>query len=647
MDSRVFGKAGPSFISGAIPAARIGRARPGSRALTGREPARARSANARSSSAPPQLPADRKLVPRALRAIPPPTGDRPSPPARRTALLRQGAPIPAASAPPPRRGPGALPRYRIPGTPRSYRWGPGSHRRGDTVSLPGHAPTESSGAAEQPARNPSEPPSASRTPAPIQVGAAGSPGPPAPREGTRDPPEPGECTPRGAFCRRGSHLPLYTRRGHSLHGAGESWKLRRAGTIARIVPAMNVLKISAAFLCAIALAVTASAAPRVQPWGLHLDYLDQAAKPGDDFYVYANGGWLKTAEIPPDRPGAGVGLEMSKANEERLKAIIDELHTRANLTAEEQKLRDLYDAFMDEGQVEANGLKPAEKDLAEIASLRTLDDVAREMALPSLRLGGPFEMFIAADDKHPDAYVVKLGQSGLGLPHRAHYLRDDNEIVSTREAYKTHLAQTLNSWAAEDAEVRAAAVYELEHQIAVVSWAAADRRDAEKVYNPMTIPKLRKLAPGYPWDTFFKWAGISPKSHGVDRTVVVGESTAFPRIAKIFADTPVPVWRDFLTIRYVHTFAPYLPRRFNDADFAFYGTVLQGRARQLDRPTRGARLLDNRVGEALGKLYVGKYFPAESKAKVRALVDNLLQAYEQDLKTLPWMTPETRQKALE
>ncbi|TMQ66316.1 MAG: M13 family metallopeptidase [Candidatus Eisenbacteria bacterium] len=410
---------------------------------------------------------------------------------------------------------------------------------------------------------------------------------------------------------------------------------------------MNVLKISAAVLCAIALAVTASAAPRVQPWGLHLDYLDQAAKPGDDFYVYANGGWLKTAEIPPDRPGAGVGLEMSKANEERLKAIIDELHTRANLTAEEQKLRDLYDAFMDEGQVEANGLKPAEKDLAEIASLRTLDDVAREMALPSLRLGGPFEMFIAADDKHPDAYIVKLGQSGLGLPDRDYYLRDDKEIVSTREAYKKHLAQSLNSVAAEDAEARAAAVYELEHQIAVVSWAAADRRDAEKVYNPMTIPKLRKLAPGYPWDTFFKWAGISPKSHGVDRTVVVGESTAFPRIAKIFADTPVPVWRDFLTIRYVHTFAPYLPRRFNDADFAFYGTVLQGRARQLDRPTRGARLLDNRVGEALGKLYVGKYFPAESKAKVRALVDNLLQAYEQDLKTLPWMTPETRQKALE
>ena len=410
---------------------------------------------------------------------------------------------------------------------------------------------------------------------------------------------------------------------------------------------MTFLKISAAFLCAAALAVTASAAPRIEPWGLYLDYLDPAAKPGDDFYSYANGGWLKTAEIPPDRSAAGAGFEMNKANEERLKAIIDELHTRTDLTTEERKLRDLYDAFLDEGQIEANGLKPAEKDLAEIASLRTLDDVAREIALPSLWVDGPFEMFITADDKHPNAYVVKLGQSGLGLPDRDYYLRDDKEIVSTRDAYKKHLAQVLSSVGLMDAQARAAAVYELEHRIAIASWPAADRRDADKIYNPMTIPQLKKLAGGYPWDAYFKSAGIPPKSRGADRTVVVAENTAFPKIAEIFAATPVPVWRDYLTIRYVHNLASYLPRTFDDADFAFYGTALQGRPRQLDRATRGARLLDSRLGEALGKLYVGKYFPPESKAKVRALVDNLLQAYEQDLKTLPWMTPETREKALE
>src|SRR6185503_9534779 len=200
------------------------------------------------------------------------------------------------------------------------------------------------------------------------------------------------------------------------------------------------MKISAAVLCAAALAAAAS--PRVPPWGVYLSYVDPAAKPGDDFYVYANGGWLKTAEIPPDRPSAGAGLEMTLENDARLKTIIGELHTRTDLTAEEQKLRDLYDAFLDDKQIEANGLKPIDADLAKIAGLRTPDDVAREIALPSLRLGGPFAMFITADDKNPDAYVVRLAQSGLGLPDRDYYLRDDKALASTREAYKQYLART-------------------------------------------------------------------------------------------------------------------------------------------------------------------------------------------------------------
>jgi putative endopeptidase len=409
---------------------------------------------------------------------------------------------------------------------------------------------------------------------------------------------------------------------------------------------MSLTKFSS-ILAAAALMVAASPAPRVPPWGVNLSYVDTGAKPGDDFYVYANGGWLKTAEIPPDRPSAGAGLEMTLENDARLKTIIGELHTRTDLTAEEQKLRDLYDGFLDDKQIEANGLKPIDADLAKIAGLRTPDDVAREMALPSLRLGGPFAMFITADDKNPDAYVVRLAQSGLGMPDRDYYLRDDKALASTREAYKQYLARTLTAAGVKNAEPRAAAVYALERKIAVASWPAADRRDADKTYNPMTIPQLKKLAPEYPWDAAFESAGIPPKAKEADRTVVVGESTAFPAISKVFADTPVPIWRDYLTIRCVHTFAAYLPRSIDESDFAFFGTVLQGRSRQLDRATRGARLLDGRMGEALGKTYVAKYFPPESKAKVQTLVQNLLLAFEEDLKTLSWMTEETRAKALE
>jgi predicted metalloendopeptidase len=401
------------------------------------------------------------------------------------------------------------------------------------------------------------------------------------------------------------------------------------------------------FLCAVLLGAPASASPRVAPWGVDLGYLDSAARPGDNFYAFANGSWLKTAEIPPDRPAAGVSLELNKLNEEHLSSIIAALHTRTDLDAEERKLRDFYDAFTDERQIETKGIGPASADLARIAALTTLEDVARAMSTPGLPVGGPFRMDITADDKDPDAYIVRLRQSGLGMPDRDYYLREDEGIAKTREAYKSYLAQMLTFAGVKNAGPRAAAVYALERDIAVASWPAADRRDADKVYNPMSLPKLEALAPEYPWEAAFRAAGIPPKAPSGDRKVVASEVTAFPAIAKIFGATPVPVWRDYMTVRYLHGFAPYLPQVIDDADFAFYGTALQGRARQLDRATRGVRVLDGQMGEALGKIFVRSYFPPEAKAKVRALVQNLLQAYEEDLKTLSWMTPATRQKALE
>jgi len=400
-------------------------------------------------------------------------------------------------------------------------------------------------------------------------------------------------------------------------------------------------------LCAVLLGASASAPPRVAPWGVDLGYFDTAAKPGDNFYAFANGSWLKAAEIPPDRQVAGVSLEMNRLNEEHLRAIITGLHTRTDLTAEEQKLRDFYDAFTDTSRIEAEGLKPAADDLARIAALATLQDVARAMSTPGLPVGSPFRMAIEPDDKDPNAYIVRLRQSGLGMSDRDYYLREDPGIAKTREAYKGYLAQMLTLAGVKDAAPRAAAVYALEHDIAVVSWPAVDRRDAVKVYNPMSLPELEKLAPGFPWEASFQAAGIPPKSPRGDRRVVVSELSAFPAIAKIFEATPVPVWRDYMTIRYLHSFAPYLPRTIDNADFAFQGTVMQGRGQQMDRATRGARVLDSQMGEALGKIYVRSYFSPEAKAKIRALVQNLLQAYEEDLKTLSWMTPETRQKALE
>jgi len=402
----------------------------------------------------------------------------------------------------------------------------------------------------------------------------------------------------------------------------------------------------AALLCAAA-TVAYAASPAVKPWGVELSYIDKNVAPGDDFFAYANNGWLKTAIIPPERSFAGVNLELDKQNEERLKAIIAELHAKRGLTAEESKLRALYDAFTDEAAIEAAGLSHVDGDLKTIASLNGTADIARAMGDPRMGLDGPFGVYLGVDDKHPTNYSVNLYQSGLGMPDRDYYLREDKELANTRVAYKKYLSQMLGFAGVKDADARADAIYKLEHDLADASWPAEDRRDADKTYNPMKISDLAKMAPDFPWAPFFAASGVPASSPRGERMVIVAERSAFPKLAAVFKATPIAVWRDYLTVRTLHTYSAYLPRKIDDADFAFYGATLQGKTAQLDRATRGTALLDAEMGEALGKLYAEKYFPPEAKEKADALVHNLLKAYAGDIKTLDWMTPATRQKALE
>ncbi len=412
-----------------------------------------------------------------------------------------------------------------------------------------------------------------------------------------------------------------------------------------------VLSIIGALASATLPAAEPAQRPRFGAWGVDLSSLDPGVRPGDNFFLYVNGTWLKGAQIPADRSSTGCFQDLQILSEKRLRSIIEELETRpyASLTDEERKLRDLYDAYEDTGQIERRGLSPVQSDLSYLAGLTTLDQVARAMASVRLSITGLYSLDIDIDNKDPDRYSTNLRQSGLGLPDRDYYLKDDPPLVATRTAYRKYLATLLEltGTAASNADARAAAVLELETRIAKVQWARADRRDADKTYNPMSVSALKALAPEFPWDVFLTEAGIPLSSPHGERRVIVGEKSAFEPLARIFVATPVAVWRDYLTVHYVHSVTAFLPKRFDDADFAFYGTVLSGRAQQLERPIRGVHLLDGVLGEALGKLYVARYFPPEAKAKADALVANLLSAYEADIKTLPWMGPSTRAHALE
>jgi predicted metalloendopeptidase len=384
------------------------------------------------------------------------------------------------------------------------------------------------------------------------------------------------------------------------------------------------------------------------PWGVTLAYMDPSVNPGSDFFRYTNGSWLKTAVIPSDRTVAGVNLELDKGNEARLKTIVAALTARPDgeMSAEERKLRDLYNAFEDTRAIEATGLTSVQGELTRIAALKTRADVAAFMGSPATQVGGPYEIDIDVNEKNPDAYVVLLLQSGLGMPDRDYYLLTDKDSAATRDAYKKYLAAMLSIAGVQDA-ARSAAVYALEEKIAGVHWPAADRREVDKVYNPMSTAALAAFAPQFPWNEFFSAAGVSRTSPLGERTVIVREKSAFPKLAAVFAATPVAVWRDYLTVRYLHSRASYLPQRVDDTDFAFYGRVIAGQKQQLPRDLRGIRLLDSQMGEALGKLYVARYFPPEAKVKIQQLVANILKAYDADIQTLTWMGPATRAKALE
>jgi putative endopeptidase len=389
--------------------------------------------------------------------------------------------------------------------------------------------------------------------------------------------------------------------------------------------------------------------PQFGQFGVDLGAMDKSVKPGDNFFSYTNGNWLKTAVIPPDRSQTGSFQDLQILSETRMRAIVDDLEKKsyAQLSPDEKKLRDLYDAFEDTTAIEAAGLKPVEKDLNYLAGLQTKDDVARAMASVPLGTESIYDIGIGVDDKNPDNYSLNLNQAGLGLPDRDYYLSDDKALVETRAQYRQYLADMMKLAGMDDTDARADRILALETQIAKAQWSRADRRDEDKIYNPMKIADLKAMAPNFSWDAFLAETHVPLMTKNGERYAIVAEKTAFAPLADIFAQVPVSTWRDYLTVHYLHHYSAYLPKRFDDRDFAFYGTVLGGRTQQLDRRTRGIHLLDAELGEALGKLYVTRFFPPEAKAKADQLVNNLLKAYQADVQTLAWMSPETRAKALE
>jgi len=379
--------------------------------------------------------------------------------------------------------------------------------------------------------------------------------------------------------------------------------------------------------------------------GIDTQYEDSSVRPQDDIYKYLNGKWIASTQIPADEPEWGTFVKLYEDSQDQLKALVDTASKNANAAAgsEEAKIRDLYNSFMDEARIESLGVKPLEPELARINAIKSKQDIAELMAhLQRIGVTTPFTPVVHLDNKDATRYVFDVGQDGLGLPDRDYYLKDDDaKLKEIRVKYQEHVAHALGMLGDAQPKEEGAQILALETKLAKVQWTKVDLRDPVKAYNKVDVSALPTLAKQFDWHRYLVAAGADGKV----TYVIVGQPSYETAFGKILEETPLSVWKTYFRWHLVASASPFLPKAYVDDNFAFFGTVLSGVPQDRPRWKRGVSLVDGSIGEALGRSYVAKYFPPERKARAEELVQNLLAAYKQDIGTLDWMTPETKQQA--
>jgi putative endopeptidase len=409
----------------------------------------------------------------------------------------------------------------------------------------------------------------------------------------------------------------------------------------------------AALLC-LALAVPAGAVAQPAgggeaPAGFSAAFMDPDMRPQDNFYEFVNGGWLAITEIPADRPRWGAFDELIEQSELNVLEIIREAVERhaagEEIDAELAMIADLYRSYMDEAAAEAADLAPLGAWLEGVARLASHDDVAE--AFGALGAAGalntaPLAFWIDLDLADTRRYTVYLTQSGLGMPDRDYYLSDDERMAATRAAYETYIAGLfeLAGWTGVQAQAAAGRVMALETAIAERHWTRAARRDRQLTFNPTPAAKLDTLAPGFAWQRYLAAAGLAEQEEHVLR-----ELSYFTAMAELFAATPVSQWREYLRFRILDDNASLLSSAFAEAHFDFHSRTISGVPEQQARWNRAVRVVENALGEALGKHYVARHFSPESRARMEAMVANLKTAFGHSIDQLEWMTEETRREA--
>ena len=374
--------------------------------------------------------------------------------------------------------------------------------------------------------------------------------------------------------------------------------------------------------------------------GIQTADMDKSVRPQDDLFRYANGTWLKDVPIPPDRASYGVDSIMSEHSLSQQRDLIEA--AQISKDPETRKVSDLYSSYMNEARVERLGIKPLQPELQLADGIKQARDLGPLMGhLDRIGIGSPLGSFVRPDSKHSAQYAFWITQSGLGLPDRDYYLSDDARLSGFRTKYREHVEKMLHLLGAAAPGKEADKIIALETSLAQLQWTRVANRDPQKTYNPKTPAQLANEAPAIDWNGYFTEAGLTSALP----TVVIRQPDYLQGLSALIESTPIATWKSYFRYRVLSSRAPYLAHAFVEEDFAFNQGILQGTQQAPDRWKRGTRLVDRLMGEALGKLYVMKYFPPATKARIDELVRNLLKAYAVSIDQLPWMSAATKVEA--
>jgi putative endopeptidase len=380
--------------------------------------------------------------------------------------------------------------------------------------------------------------------------------------------------------------------------------------------------------------------PAIGEFGFDVAGMDTSVRPGADFNQFANGVYLKNTPIPADRTSYGAFHMLHDRSQENLKTLIEESAASPAASEDAARIGSFYSSFMDEAGVERLGASPLQADLAEVRAADTREEIAALMGRTQMGFGSSiFGVQIFEDLKDPRKTSAYIVQGGIGMPDRDYYLEDSFSAQKT--AYQAYVAKALELAGWPDHEQAAADVVAFETRLAEQHWTAVQNRQIDKIYNPTTVAELATTAPGFDWAAWAGGAGMSEVP-----VLIAANNTAFPGMAKVFAETPVETLQSWQAFHVVSQASPYLSAAFVDNRFNFYGKTLGGQPENQPRWKRGVATVDGSLGEVLGREFVARHFPAESKAQMEELVANLRAAMTARIEGLDWMSPETKQQAL-